>query len=125
MATIYNEIASNYNAKCRDILQHLEKKSSYLTPEGRNEILVSRLQQLKDERPEGYEELTFSDNIALSLSFKIPEFYFTNKGISGQKKQRVSRQLFKLATKTKELELADCFIKIAHFFNKHDRICDR
>ena len=125
MATIYNEIASNYNAKCRDILQHLEKKYEYLTPDGRNEILVSRLQQLKNERPKRYEELTFPDNIALSLSFKIPSFYFTNKGISGSKKQRVCRQVFKLATETKELELADCFIKIAHFFNKHDHIFDR
>ena len=125
MATIYNEIASNYNAKCRDILRHLEKKYEYLRDLQQPMMLEERLQQLKDERPEGYEELTFSDNIALSLSFKIPEFYFTNKGISGQKKQRVSRQLFKLAAETKELELADCFIKIAHFFNKHDRVFDR
>ena len=59
MATIYNEIASNYNAQCRNILKHLEKKYKYLTPSKRDEILASRLQKLKDESPEGYEKLTF------------------------------------------------------------------
>ena len=57
----------------------------------------------------------------LSLSFKITSFYFKNNNISGVKKQRVSRQLFELAAETKELELADYFIKIAHFFNRRER----